>query len=193
MATFTLWDGLEYSHEWSQWDWEKLYLGRVQLLLKANSDAHGHLQVGGNQLLSWSEMQSFHGRKSSYSAPADPSPAPASLSLCPEGPSPAGVPVVSLTFRLPHLLLNPPLPLCHAPTHRLGLWEICVCTYFFQAHNIFLVTFVSVFLIPSPYQFGWEHGIFRELIQFHLLKTLKSLMLLACVGYIQHNCLNPNI
>ena len=30
---------------------KKLYLGRVQLLLKANSDAHSDLQVGDKQLL----------------------------------------------------------------------------------------------------------------------------------------------
>ena len=73
-----------------------------QLVLKASSDANGDLCI-----VKMAE-------KGSYSPPADPSPAPASLSLCPEGPSPAGVPVVKWLL---DCLTFSSTPLCLFVTH----------------------------------------------------------------------------
>ena len=61
-----------------------------------------------------------------------------------------------VTFRLPHLLLNPPLPLCHAPTHLLGLWEISVCISFK------LTTYFLLLLFP----YFWFH---------HLINTVGNM------------------
>lgn len=111
-----------------------------QLVLKASSDANGDLCI-----VKLAE-------KGSYSPPADPSQAPASLSLCPEGLSPAGVQVVKWLL---DCLTFSSTPLCLFVTHPPIFWTLRnLCLYFFQVNNIYFL------LLLFPY--FWFHHLINS-------------------------------
>ena len=83
--------------------------------------------------------------------PACPSIAPQALLLCPRGSSPE-MKIYKLMLYIHHLILNPPLPLCHTATHVfVNSNQMSNEVYFLRICKMyFLLDIVRIFSLQGP-------------------------------------------